>query len=62
MYVCMWVDITEMYVIDSDSETVISVISASSESVVVFETVKIVKDIDEKKKKRYILKKENKKP
>ena len=38
-----------VYNMDSDAETVISVISAGSESVVVIETVEVVKDIDRKR-------------
>ena len=51
-----------IYDIGSDSESVISVLSASSESVVVIETVEVAKDINKKEKKKYILRKENKKP
>ena len=54
-------NIAEVYDMDSEAETVISVISASFESVVVIETVEVVKDIDKKGKEKNILKKENKK-
>ena len=53
--------IAEVYDMDSDVETVCSVFSASSESVIVIETVEIVKDIDKKgKEKIYIEKRKQK--
>ena len=42
---------------DSDTETVFSVISASSESVIVIETVEVVKDIDKKGKEKIYIEK-----
>ena len=43
-------DPTEVYDNDNDSEAGTSVVSASSESVAVIETLKNVKDLDEKKR------------
>ena len=56
----MSADIAGVYDMDNDVETVISIISASSESVVVIETVEVVKDIDKRGKEKIYIKKENK--
>ena len=50
-------DPTEVYDNDNDSEAGTSVVSASSESVVVIETLEIIKDIDGKGKGNIQIKK-----